>query len=217
MKIQKNSRLVMIGDSITDVSRVRPVGNPRGEGLGKGYVNLVNSMLLTAYPQLEIGVFNTGCSGNRIIDLEERWQSDVLDLKPDWLSVMIGINDVWRHFDSPHSDIQVSIEKYEQVLDELLAKTKPILSGGLILMSPYFIEPNKQEPMRQMMDAYGLIVKKMAQKYDAIFIDIQAVFDEATKYHNPTFIAWDRIHPATHGHMLIARAFLNAIDFDFKN
>jgi lysophospholipase L1-like esterase len=72
-----------------------------GSGLGTGYVSLVDSLLRAAYPQGRIRMVNMGTSGNTVRDLAERWQTDVLDLEPDWLSIMIGINDVWRQFDSP--------------------------------------------------------------------------------------------------------------------
>src|SRR5690349_1984671 len=98
MIIQPDSKLVMIGDSITDCGRARPVGEGPYEGLGAGYVALVDGLINAASPELRIRVVNMGISGNTVRDLKARWKSDVLDLEPDWLSVMIGINDVWRHF-----------------------------------------------------------------------------------------------------------------------
>src|SRR5687768_15255030 len=101
VKIQANSKLVMIGDSITDAGRKQPIGEGRNEATGRGYVAQVETLLNTVYPQLAIRVVNVGTSGNTVRDLKNRWQTDVIDQKPDWLSVMIGINDVWRQFDSP--------------------------------------------------------------------------------------------------------------------
>lgn len=101
MHIEPNSKLLMIGDSITDCGRGQPVGEAFKDGLGNGYVSLVNALLTSTYPAHRIRVMNTGTSGNTVLDLAERWQTDVLALRPDWLSVMIGINDVWRQFDSP--------------------------------------------------------------------------------------------------------------------
>lgn len=217
MNIKNGSKLLMIGDSITDVGRQRPVGKPFKDGLGTGYVNLINALIHTSYPGSDICILNLGCSGNKITDLEDRWESDVINLKPDWLSIMIGINDVWRQFDCPlEPEYHILIEKYEAVLDKLITDTKPRLNGGLILMTPYYIEPNKDDKMRFLMDQYGKVVKSMAEKHDAIFIDVQAAFDKALEHYHSTFIAWDRVHPATYGHMIIAKAFLNAIDFDFN-
>ena len=86
-----------IGDSITDCERREGLF----QGVGKGYAALVDGMLQAAYPELSIRVTDMGIGGNTVRDLQARWQTDVLDLNPDWLTVMIGINDVWRRFDQP--------------------------------------------------------------------------------------------------------------------
>jgi len=101
MLLEKNAKLVMIGDSVTDCGRARPVGEGLFGAIGTGYAGYVNALLDATYPERHIRVVNMGSSGNTVLDLEARWQTDVVDLKPDWLSVMIGINDVWRQFDCP--------------------------------------------------------------------------------------------------------------------
>lgn len=157
-----------------------------------------------------------GVSGNTVRDLQTRWQSDVLELKPDWLSICIGINDVWRHFHSPNQpEWHVSLDEYTQTLDELLRVTRPSLNG-LILMTPYFIEPNRSEPMRTMMDQYGAAVRQLAEKYQALFVDTQAAFDAALTDLHPMALAWDRVHPTNAGHMILARAFLKAIEYEWQ-
>ncbi len=213
MKIGKGQKLVMIGDSITDCGRAQPVGEGKSERLGRGYVTIVNSLLGAVCPQLGIRVVNMGTSGNTIRDLKNRWQADVLDLTPDWLSIYIGINDVWRRFDRPlQTEIHVCIDEYEATYDQLLEQTRPALKG-LVLMTPHFIEPNRKDPMRACMDRYGEVVRKMASRYDAVLVDVQAAFDEILNYVHPMSIAWDRVHPDQVGHMAIARAFLQALDF----
>lgn len=214
MKIANNSRLVFIGDSVTDCGRTQPVGEGLGEALGKGYVANVDALLGAAHPGHGIRVINMGTSGNTARDLKSRWQRDVLDLAPDWLSVMIGINDVWRQFDSPRRpEIHVEPEEYERTLDALLAQTTPALRGGLVLMTPFYIEPSRADAMRARMDEYGIIVKRLAERHDAIFVDTQAAFDKTLTAYYPATIAWDRVHPNHIGHMILARAFLQAIDF----
>jgi lysophospholipase L1-like esterase len=154
-----------------------------------------------------------GCSGNTVRDLKARWQTDVLDLKPDWLSIMIGINDVWRQFDLPHQpESQVGLEEYESTLGELVKETQPHVKG-LVLMTPFMIEPNAREPMRARMDEYGAVVKKLAKRHGAIFVDTQAAFGAAMEHIHPMALAWDRIHPNGTGHMILARAFLQGIGF----
>jgi lysophospholipase L1-like esterase len=211
MKIKPKSRLVMIGDSITDADRKRPWGEGLFEPFGKGYVNLVNGLLTANYPAHQVRVTNVGCSGHTVLDLKARWQTDVLDLKPDWLSIMIGINDVWRQFDSPlQPEIHVDLDLYESTLDDLVRQTLPQLKG-LVLMTPFMIEPNAREPMRARMDQYGAVVKKLARRHGAILVDTQAAFNTAMKHIHPMTLAWDRIHPGTPGHMILAKAFLEGI------
>lgn len=215
MKIQDGHRLVMIGDSITDVGRARPIGEGKGDALGKGYVSLVNALLESTYPERRIRVTNMGISGNTVRNLKERWQTDVLDLKPDWLSIKIGINDVWRQFDSPTMpERHVYIDEYEHTYRELLEKTRSKLEG-LVLMTPYFLEPNKEDPMRKMMDQYGEVVKKLAAEYDAILVDTQPAFDRYMEHNSPLALCGDRVHPSLPGHAILAKAFLNGIGFEW--
>ncbi|MCO5188331.1 MAG: SGNH/GDSL hydrolase family protein [Anaerolineae bacterium] len=221
MKIAANSKLVMIGDSITDCDRARPIGEGRDDALGTGYVSLVDALLKTActepaevaVPTTNIRIINMGISGNTVRDLQARWQTDVLDLQPDWLSIMIGINDVWRQFDSPlQRERQVSLADYGRMLSKLVATTRPHLQG-LVLMTPYFIEPNHNDPMRAMMDSYGQVVQEIAFANDAVFLDTQAAFDRILAHVHPMSLAWDRVHPNLTGHMILARAFLEGVGF----
>jgi lysophospholipase L1-like esterase len=213
MIIQPNSKLVIIGDSITDCDRARPIGEGLFDALGNGYVSLLDSLLTVRYPGHHIRVVNMGISGNTVRDLQSRWQTDVVELKPDWLTVFIGINDVWRHFHSPNQpEWHVPLDEYTQTLDELLQAIRPSLKG-LILMAPYFIEPNTIEPMRKMMGRYGEVVRQLAEKHQALLVDTQAAFDAVLTDLHPMALAWDRVHPTRTGHMVLARAFLQTIGY----
>ncbi len=212
MIIEPKSKLVMIGDSITDCGRTRPIGEGLFDALGNGYVSLVDGLLIAGYPEHKIRVVNMGISGNTVRDLQDRWQTDVLDLKPDWLSICIGINDVWRHFDTPlQYEWQIPLDEYTETLEQLLQKTQPILKG-LILMTPYFIESNRADPMRIMMNQYGAVVRQLAAKYKAVVVDTQAAFDAALGHLHPMALAWDRVHPNRAGHMILAQAFLKTLE-----
>ena len=195
----------MIGDSITDC------GRSRNQKLGNGYVNLIHGQLEFAYPEQRIQVVNKGVSGNTVRDLKKRWKRDVLDLNPDWLSLMIGINDVWQQMDNwkPIKE-RVSIDEYERTLDEIISVVSLSLRG-LVLMTPYVLEPNIADPMRAMMDGYGAVVQKIAKKYKAIFIDTQALFDKVLKCKSATELSKDRVHISTDGHAILAQAFLESI------
>ena len=221
MKIQNGQRLVFIGDSVTDMGRTRN-GDAPSEGLfeplGKGYPHVVSGLLNAFYPERLIRITNVGNSGNTVRNLKERWQRDVIDLKPDWLSIMIGINDVWRQFDVPQlPDRPVLPDEYRETLRDLVVRTKPLLAGGLVLMTPYFIEPNRSDLMRARMDEYGAICKEIAEETGVIFVDTQAEFDKVLKYRYSAYITWDRVHPNIYGATVLARAFLKAVDFDFNH
>lgn len=213
MFLPENSKLVMVGDSITDCERQRPVGEGFPGALGNGYVNLVASLLDSAYPERNIRTINMGVTGNTVKDLKARWQMDVLDLVPDWVCMMIGINDVWRHFGSQYNKERATSEQeYRETLEALLDDTLPHVKG-MVLMSPYLIEPNVEEPMRALMDRFGCIMMETANKYGTVFVDTQAAFNGLLKYCHPVSLSFDRIHPNMTGHMLLARAFLNGIGF----
>lgn len=215
MKIGPKQKLLMIGDSITDAGRTKPVAEGLFDPLGRGYVTMVDALITTTYPDRGIRVINVGTSGDQTRHLKSRWQTDVIDLKPDWLSVMIGTNDVWRQFDLPRiTEQHVLPEEYEENYKALLDQVRPSLKG-LVLMPPFYIEPNRHDAMRARVDQYGQIVRKLADKYDAIFVDVQAAFDEALKHMHSAALAWDRVHPNQTGHMIIAKAFLNGIGFQW--
>jgi lysophospholipase L1-like esterase len=203
MKIAPGNKLVMIGDSITDCGRDQPSADGFGDGLGSGYVHFVDSLIGAAYPGHRIQIWNRGISGNTTRDLDARWREDVLDLRPDWLSIMIGINDVWRQFDSILSpDQEVSIGEYEKTLDRLILAARPSLRG-LILMTPYYVEPDRTVPMRAMMDRYGDVVRALAPKHHAL------------RELSPDDLAADLIHVNAVGHMILARAFLKAVEYSW--
>lgn len=211
MIISPRSKIVFIGDSITDCERARPIGEGLFGAVGKSYVGLLEGFLGAIHPGHGIRLVNMGTSGHTVLDLKARWQTDVFDLKPDWVSIMIGVNDVWRQFDLPRQqEIHVSPEVYEKTLGELARKTRPKVKG-LIMMAPFYIEPNRADAMRARMDEYGAIVKKVAAKNRARFIDTQAAYDDVLQHMHPNAIAWDRVHPNIIGHAIIARAFLQAI------
>jgi lysophospholipase L1-like esterase len=216
VKIARGSKLLFIGDSITDCGRAQPAGEGLFDALGRGYVAQVDALLGAVRPELGIRVVNQGASGNTVRDLKARWQRDVMDLKPDGLSVMIGINDVWRQFDSPRqTEIHVTLPEYEQTLAELVDRSQPTVEG-MVLMTPFYIEPNRDDAMRAQMDRYGAVVRKIAEHRHTLFVDTQAAFDEVLAHYYPATLAWDRVHPGQTGHMVIARAFLHAIGFTWE-
>lgn len=207
MLFEKNKVLLMIGDSITDCGRARPVGE--NEGLGAGYVNFVNAILTAKFPQDKIKVLNTGVSGDTTRNLKTRWQTDVLDLSPDYLSIMIGVNDVWRMFDSPNNpELAVGIDEYEASFRELIAQTKDKVKK-IILLTPFLAETDKDEPMMKILTQYIKIVKTIAAENYLLLVDLQSEFDKyISEGIEPKTLAGDRVHPSQIGSMIIAKAFL---------
>ena len=217
MRIGTNEKIVFIGDSVTDCGRVRPVGEGLDHPYGQGYVRDVAGLLQSVYPERNIRVVNMGVNGNTSLDLKARFESDAPALKPDWLSIMVGVNDVWRQFDSPASpELWVLPDVYEATLRELAAKAKPQVKG-IVLMTPHYMEPNKKDPMRARMDEYGAIVKRVAEQTGSVFVDTQEALDRLLCHMHSSNIAWDRVHPNHIGHMAIARAFLAAMEFSFDH
>lgn len=213
MLFDQNDKILFIGDSISDYERTRPVGEGLFNAWGRSYVADVGSLLGCMYPEMHLRIVNMGISGNQCRDLEARWQTDVFDQNPDWVSVLIGINDVWRQFDSPEIKEQhVSPEDFRTCYERLIKSTLPRVKG-MILMTPYFMEPNRDDPMRRRMDEYGSITKELAEKYHLTLVDLQAGWDKLFQHMHPMNIAWDRVHPNQIGCMYIAKQFLSAIGF----
>lgn len=208
-------RIVFAGDSVTDMASAQPVGE--GGGLGESYVRIIDNMLAAYYPERRIRVTNSGISGNTSRDLLERFGRDVMDLKPDWVSICIGINDVWRQFDSPAMPERAVLpEEYEKNVEKMIKMAKG-KTEGIFLLSPYYMEPNRQDAMRAQMDEYVDICRRLAKKYDCTFIDFQRLYEDYCKIRHSGFIAWDRVHPNQIGATLMARAFLEACGFDYQH
>lgn len=211
MQLTDNDTLLFIGDSITDCGRERPAGYRNG--LGNGYVAQINALLGALHPQQRVRVINVGTSGNRVIDLKARWQTDVLDLKPDWVSIKIGINDVWRRFDDPTNPVQVDDAQFAAVYRELINATLPKVKG-IVLVTPYFLETNAAEPMRAQMDRLSAIVKELGKEFKLPVVDTQAAFDAFLKERHYMELCSDRVHPNLTGHAILALTWLRALGLD---
>lgn len=214
MLFENGDRIVFTGDSTTDADRGRPVGEGLWAGTGTGYVRQIENILNVVYPDKLFWISNTGCGGNTSLDLRNRWQNDVMNLKPDWVSVMIGINDIWRRFDSPAiRSSHVYANEYRQNLCEMMERTLPVVKG-MVLISPYYIEANREDRMRAATDEYITICAEVAKKYNIVFVNVQQAFDEYLQYRHSSYVAWDRVHPGPIGSAIIAREFLKAIGMD---
>ncbi len=220
MIFEDMDRIVFAGDSVTDMGSPTPVSEgPWDNNLGDGYVRQVYALLGACYPEIRLRITNSGVSGNTSRDLLERFDRDVLSLNANWVSIMIGINDVWRFYDTPGmADIQVSEEEYGNNLTKMITdlKKQPQLKG-IFVMSPVFMDINLEDIMRRKHESYRQVCEKVAKENDTIYIDVQSEINEYLKTRPATFIAPDRVHPNPVGNVLIARAFLDAAGFDYEH
>lgn len=217
MLFNNYDRIVFAGDSVTDMGREHPVGEGLFDCVGRSYVRQIENMLAVYYPEIFVRVTNVGTSGNTSRDLLERFEKDVVNLNPDWVSICIGINDVWRQFDSPAIlDSHVLPDEYEANLEKMILMVKDNVKG-IFILSPYIIEDNKNDRMRKRMDEYTAIAEKLAKKYNCVFVNFQKMYEEYCQYRHSSYIAWDRIHPNQIGATLMADEFLKYCDFDFNH
>lgn len=205
--------LLFIGDSITEWGRPAPTSPDYPTALGTGYVAHVDRRIRANHPGSKLAILNRGIGGNTIRDLAARWEHDVLDLKPDWLSVMIGINDVWRAFDPvPARAAQaVHADEFERTYEGLLETVRPRVRG-LVVFAPFYVQGNLADPMRARMDEFGAITARVAHRHHARWIDSQAIVDALIREIPSTVLAADRVHIDDTGHRALAIAFLDALE-----
>lgn len=217
MIFENGDRIVFAGDSVTDMGSAQPVGEGLFDNVGRSYVRVIENMLVAWYPERNIRVTNSGIGGNTSRDLLARYDRDVVALKPQWVSICIGINDVWRQFDSPSiPDAAVSPEEYRENVEKMILAVKDTVKG-LFLLTPYYMEPNRDDPMRRRMDEYGAICRELADQHGCRLVDFQALYEAFLHIRHSSCIAWDRVHPNQMGATLMAKAFLEACDFDYDH
>ena len=212
---ENGDRIFFAGDSVTDMGSAQPVGEGLFDNVGRSYVRVIENMLAVSYPNVFLRITNSGTSGNTSRDLKNRFDRDVVNLNPQWVSICIGINDVWRQFDSPAlTDICCDLDEYEANLREMIEKIKDKVKG-IFLITPYYIEPNKKDMMRARMDEYCAVCKKLAKEYGCIFVDFQQMFEDYCKIRNSSYLAWDRVQQNQLGATLMAKEFLSHCGYKY--
>lgn len=202
-------RILFQGDSITDAGRNREAAPESNVGYGAGYPSLVAARILGDHLGEEYNIINRGISGNRVVDLYARWKVDCLNLKPDVLSILIGVNDTWHEKVERKNGVEV--ERYKMIYDMLLdwtVKTLPDIK--LVLMEPFVLEIGAvSADWLPEIAARGVVVKELAEKYNAIFIPCQQIIsDAAAKAGKDDLILRDGVHPSVMGHQVLADAWL---------
>lgn len=208
----KPKRLLFQGDSITDVSRDRLNLEPNSPAaLGSGYANHIASKLLHRDADSGLEVFNRGISGNRVVDLYSRWKVDALNLQPDVISILIGVNDLWHEFMHQNG---VELDRFETVYRMLLEYTKSSLPDAHLVICEPFVLPcgvvtkDWQADMAQRQK----LVKEIAAEFKATFVPFQRVLDKACESAPAAYWAPDGVHPSPAGHSVLARAWLKAVE-----
>jgi acyl-CoA thioesterase-1 len=190
--------IVFIGDSVTDCGR----RDDEPDYLGDGYVRMIAEHL----PRRR--VVNAGISGNRVVDLRDRWQIDVLEQHPDILCVYVGINDTWRRYDS---NDPTSAAAFEADYRAILEATVP-LAPKLVLVEPFVLPvTEEQEQWHEDLDEKRAAVGRLATEFGAVFVPLQALMAAAAEDHGAQALAQDGVHPTALGHRLIADALLPVV------
>ncbi|BBH24214.1 lipase [Paenibacillus baekrokdamisoli] len=206
MTLIDNKAVVLFqGDSITDAGRNRD----NGADLGPGYVNLIASLFANKHDDKGVSFLNRGVSGDRVVDLERRWQADCLDLKPTWVSIYIGINDTWRRYDSNNP---LSVEDYTNTYRKLIQQTKNQLNAKFILVEPFVLPVNEQQKTwREDLDPKIQAVRELANEFKTLYVPLDGLFAAAATKTGPEYWAPDGVHPSAAGNALIANAWLQAV------
>jgi lysophospholipase L1-like esterase len=210
--IHKHDTILFQGDSITDAGRNRDVAAKPNDhtALGAGYAWFAGAELLVDRPQDGLKVFNRGISGNKVYQLAERWQTDCLDLKPNVLSILIGVNDFWHTLDGHYNG---TVDVYERDYRALLERTRKALpKTKLVICEPFVLRCGAvNERWFPQFDGYRAAARRVADAFHTTFIPFQAMFDEAVKYAPADQWAKDGVHPASAGVSLMAHAWLRAV------
>jgi lysophospholipase L1-like esterase len=212
--VEANDVILFQGDSITDAGRSRDdrtANDPAG--LGHGYVFYAAGLLHETFPGSNLAVHNRGAGGDRVTNLQQRWQGDVLDLKPDVLSLLIGVNDTWHGTGSGVPENGVSLDRYERVYRQILTEAKHHLPGLKLVLCEPFILPCGVVDDRWFPEFTRRreIVKNLADEFGAVFVPLQSVFNKAQDRAAPETWAADGVHPTLAGHMLLAKTWVEAV------
>lgn len=210
--LAKDCTILFQGDSITDAGRNKGREDSVNDSaaLGKGYVHLIAARLLADRPSDGLQIYNRGISGNKVYQLAERWQKDCLDLKPDVLSILIGVNDIWHTLNGNYDG---TVEKYENDYRALLERTRRELPEVvLVICEPFVLRCGAvNEKWFPEFDRYRASAEKVSQEFDTLFVPYQSMFDEASKQAPPSHWAADGVHPTMAGASLMAQTWLKSV------
>ncbi len=199
------------GDSITDGARAR--NEDPNHVLGHSYAYIIAAKLGHDLAENQPLFINRGVSGDRASDLYARWNEDAISLKPDIISILIGVNDAWRMMRGEPSGVT---DRFERAYRHLLEETKEVLpAASLVLCEPFILNTGAPaadwESWNTLLTAYQQTVRKLAESFGAVFVPIQEALNQACEQAEPSYWLWDGVHPTAAGHELIALQWLKAV------
>jgi lysophospholipase L1-like esterase len=207
IRLKATDTLVFIGDSITDAERHRQTYKP----LGFGYVHFAGNLLWAKHPELSLSIVNTGVSGDTIGDMAHRWESDCIAHRPNVVSVLIGINDVWQLAMEPAlAETAATGSDYKVTYDELLSRTRQRCDCQFILMEPFLFCRDQDNNVLRALRPYIEVVHRLAAKYDALLVPLQQEIDRWIVEIPPEKWSADMVHPYLWAHAWIALRWLEA-------
>lgn len=210
--IEAGDTILFQGDSITDAGRDRDeMSSNNSKALGRGYAFLAASELMYKHPEKDLKLYNKGISGNKVFQLAERWEKDCLDLKPDVLSILIGVNDYWHMHNGNYDG---TIDTYRNDFRGLLERTKKQLPNlKLIIAEPFAVTGIKAVDASWFpaFTAYRKAAKEIADQFGAAFLPYQSIFDKAQKLAPGVYWTSDGVHPSMAGAQLMAHAWLEMV------
>jgi lysophospholipase L1-like esterase len=210
--IRRGQTILFQGDSITDAGRNRNLEEERNlhQALGGGYAWLAASELLVDRPEDGLRIYNRGISGDKVYQLADRWDADCLALKPDVLSILIGVNDFWAIAKHGYDG---TLDKYVRDYRELINRTKVTLPDvRLVICEPFVLKVGAvDDSWFPAFNGYRAAAKKLADDSKATFVPFQSMFDAAVKVAPPETWAADGVHPTIDGAALMAHCWLKAV------
>jgi lysophospholipase L1-like esterase len=212
LPIKADSTILFQGDSITDAGRNRrsqAKANDAG-ALGRGYAFLAACQLLAENADVQLQIYNRGISGHKVFQLADRWDKDCLDLKPDIVSILIGVNDIWHGLNGKYDG---TVETYAKDYRALVARTKAALPEvELVICEPFVLRCGAvNDSWFPEFDQYRAAARDIATEAEALFVPFQSMFDIAVEHAPPSHWAGDGVHPSMAGSYLMAQAWLKTV------
>ena len=212
IKLEKGMTILFQGDSITDAGRQNrqsPKANEQAS-MGNGYASMGTAALLTSRPELNLSIYNRGISGNKVHQLDARWQKECLDYQPDVLSILIGVNDIWHGLNGRYDG---TVETYENDYRALLQRTRKALPKvKLVICEPFVLRCGAvNDKWFPEFDHFRAAARKVADEHSAVFVPFQSMFDQALQFAPSKHWAGDGVHPSSYGAALMADFWLQAV------